>query len=99
MKNQYKVKVLVVILGVEKAMVGEVFLSFLAFWATLGAQSRPKATKVDQRATKRRPKSTQRAPKATKVEPKGAQKGTKVGQKGVLEGPKEKGGYSFAEVG
>ena len=68
-----------------------------ALWATLGAQRRPKATKVDQRASKRRPKSAQRAPKATKVEqkdvqrrpkcdqsrPKYVQQTTKVGPKGA----------------
>ena len=70
MKNHYEIKVLVSILGVQKAMVAASFLSFLALWATLGAQWRPKATKVDQRTSKRRPKSAQRAPKATKVEQK-----------------------------
>ncbi len=66
----YEMKVLVSILGVQKAMVGDVFLSFFVLWATLGAQWRPKATKIDQRASKRRQKSAQRAPKATNVEHK-----------------------------
>ncbi len=70
MKNQYEMKVLVSILGAIKIKIPFVFWSFLALWATLGAQWRPKATKVDQRASKRRPKSAQRAPKATKVEQK-----------------------------
>ena len=102
-------KVLVSILGVQKAMVGVIVLSFLALWATLGAQWRPKATKLDQRASKRRPKSAQRVPKTTKVGPKGAKvdqsrakrrlKATKVGHKGVLEGPKGVRGVFLGRVG
>ena len=51
-------KVLVSILGVQKAMVADILLSFLALWATLGAQWRPKATKVDQKITKVDPTAT-----------------------------------------
>ena len=67
-------------------------MSFLALWATMGAQWRPKATKVDQRATKRRSKLGQRAPKATKVEPKGGQRRPKLATTAFWRDLKEKGG-------
>ena len=47
------------ILGVQKGKVGTGILSFLALWATLGAQWGPKAPKVDQSQAKRRLKATQ----------------------------------------
>ena len=62
MKNHYRMKVLVSILGAQKAKVGPFFLSFLC---SLGDLGRPMASKGDQS----RPKGVQ---KATKVGPKGA---------------------------
>ncbi len=99
MKNQYEMKVLVSILGAIKIKIPFVFWSFLALWATLGAQWHPKATKVDQRAPKRRPKSAQKGAKGDQSRAKRRLKATKDGHKGVLEGPKEVRGVFPGRVG
>ena len=81
-------KVLVFILGVQKAKVGPIFCWL---FGSLGDLGRPMASKGDQSRPKDVQKTTKVGPKGAKVDQSRAKrrlKATKVGHKGVLEGSK-----------